>query len=475
MELKKKYIAPEFRIIPIEHRDIITGSNDPEPQDLEDPIIDDIPTWEGFFGAVILPLFLCLSLCFSSCQDNELPEPPVEDLVPLSFSVAIEGNEDNTRTAISSEKIVWEEGDKITLFDGAGNREFSYSSTSKKFVGEALAHKTAYLAIYPYTSAASSQTGSLYNTVTINAEQQAINGTFDKSSVPMIAYVDATNNNKLHFLWAFSLLKIVVPSGASYNKIVVSNYSSIDTDSYLSGTATVSYNAGVSISKSTGSSSVSLVPSGAGSTIGEGTYYLSIFPCSLTGLQVACYNEEKISFISLAKKQIVDRYKAIDLGVVEDSRITCDAINIGCIFTGQNVNYYIADRNLGNLDGTMYSQGAADPSKIWGPGWILPGDNILKYWTGAVNNKEGNSVSSSFDYINAKYYLAKDNKSESIRVSLPLLQPSDNYIGYYWGTEDHYLYINKPSVGSLSMIIDNCTSHSIERAYIRPVFTVPAQ
>lgn len=444
-----------MRIIPMEHRDIITGSTDPEQQDLADPIIEAIPVWDGFFSVVILPLFLCLSLCFSSCQDNELPEPPVEDLVPLSFSVTIEGNEDNTRTAINGTNIVWVDGDKITLFDGTGNREFTYSASDHKFNGEALAHKTTYQAIYPYSSVASSHTGSLYNTVTISAEQQAIKGTFDKSFVPMIAYVDATDK-KLHFCWAFSLMKIEVPSGASYTKIVVSNYSSTGTESYLSGTATVSYNAGVSITKSTGSSSVSLVPA-SGTTIGEGTYYLSIFPCSLTGLQVACYNEDKISFISLAKTQSVVRNKAIYLGEVNESRITCHAYKITPSGSG---SYYLADRNLGaastSAEGNSYTKSQVKtsiPSSVWGPGWSMPYRLELEDWANMIDISGDIAVTSGF----------------YTEIYFPLCS--------YWGFEEDnsrvtYLDLYETSEGTYTEFIPEISASIIDdyTASIRPVF-----
>lgn len=453
-----------MRIIPMEHRDIITGSTDPEQQDLADPIIEAIPVWDGFFSVVILPLFLCLSLCFSSCQDNELPEPPVEDLVPLSFSVTIEGNEDNTRTAINGTNIVWVDGDKITLFDGTGNREFTYSASDHKFNGEALAHKTTYQAIYPYSSAASSHTGSLYNTVTISAEQQAIKGTFDKSFVPMIAYVDATDK-KLHFCWAFSLMKIEVPSGASYTKIVVSNYSSTGTESYLSGTATVSYNAGVSITKSTGSSSVSLVPA-SGTTIDEGTYYLSIFPCSLTGLQVACYNGDKISFICKSKTQTVERNKAIDLGKVNESRITCHAYKITP--SGSSGSYYLADRNLGATSiwdtgnqCTKVEVGSLTLSSVWGPGWRIP------------NKTELTTDIKSMLYPEVKKYCGKDYAYTS--GTYP--NPAVNFpLGSYWGVES-YLWLRSDVIDDTTLLMgttDYYTISDTNTASIRPVFTAPA-
>ena len=464
-------MSPEMRIIPMEHRDIITGSTDPDPQAEIEPMI-----WRGYWN-ILLPLFMSLLLGFSSCDDGDLPNPPERELVPASFSVEIEGDAETRLGFVDNAKLDFhfETGDKIKLYDGCSTpHELTYNE-SHKFEGSVCPGSTYgnYRAVYPVSATSD------YNEVSISATQTAVNGSFDKESAPMIAYYNHVEN-KLYFKPAFSFLKITVPDG--YSKIVVSNYSSNDNNYYLTGNATLTYDSEVIVTKASGGkSSVSLVPASGQLAIPAGTYYMSVFPCTLSGLQVACYKGDKISFkckaagTDDADKKIA-RNEGIKLGNVSDSNwATCEAVNIGCIFTegSQDVNYYIADRNLGIIaekpDGTMYSQGGAVPSEIWGPGWILPTDNILNYWAGVLKNN--NEIFVSFSFGEAKYSLAKDSNSGSIWVSLPAPEYGDDYIGNYWGTDNHYLYILKSSSRSTKEIKSSTSS---TEAYIRPVFTAPA-
>lgn len=460
-----------MQIIPMEHRDIITGSTDPDPQAEIEPFI-----WRGYWN-ILLPLFMSLLLGFSSCHDGDLPNPPERELVPASFSVEIEGDAE-TRLSFDDDDAKldfhFETGDKIKLYDGCSTpHELTYNAENSKFEGSVCPDGSYanYRAVYP------ASTTSDYNKVSIRATQTAVNDSIDKESAPMIANYNH-EQNKLYFKPAFSFLKITVPDG--YSKIVVSNYSSDDENYSLTGNATLTYNTDVLVTKASGGkSSVSLVPASGHSAIPAGTYYMSVFPCSLSGLQMACYKGDQISFkckkASTDFDKRINRKEGVLLGDLTAAgwAFTCEAVNVGCIFTegSQNVNYYIADRNLGittdDPKGTMYSQGGAVPSEIWGPGWILPTDNILKYWAGTLNNNNGETVLSSFS--DAKYSLAKD--TNPIWVSLPAPQYGENYIGNYWGTDNHYLYILKSSGLSKKEIKSNTSS---TEAYIRPVFTVPA-
>lgn len=459
-----------MQIIPLEPRDIIASSGDPDPE----AEIESM-SWREYWN-ILLPLFMSLLLGFSSCHDGDLPNPPERELVPASFSVEIEGDAE-TRLSFDGtgdSKMVFVEGDQIKLHDGCETPHLlTYNAEEKRFKGSVCANSsyTDYRAVYP------ASTTSAYNEVSISATQTAVNGSFDKASVPMIA--NAPERTKLSFKLAFSLLNIQVPAG--YSKIVISNYSSTNVDYDLTGTATLTYDTDVHVTKNSGErkSSVSLVPGSGQSTIPAGTYYMSVFPCTLSGLQMACYQDDKISFRCKAEGGSIVRAYGLRLGnlAASDWTFTCEAVNIGCIFEegGTNVNYYIADRNLGitaeKPDGTMYSQGGAVPSEIWGPGWILPTDNILSYWAGTLKNKNEKNVRSSFG--DAKYSLA--NELNPIWVSLPAPEFGDNNIGNYWGTGSHYLYIYKPSGDPLSVTIkDNSSTPISSGAYIRPVFTAPA-
>lgn len=475
MELKKKYELPRIKFVHLKGCDVIASSGGDEPmQQSEDADIEGVPEFRSIWNLALLPFVLCLMLGVSSCKDNELPEPPVEELVPVSLSAEVEKGMDDTRVKISDAALLWENGDKISLFDGKGNREFTYSTEDNKFHGKALANQS-YQAIYPYSSEASAQSGTFYNTVTVNAEQQAIDGNFDKTSVPMIAYY---SDNKLHFRWAYSLLKIGVQEGFSYSKIEISNYSSTSTDSYLAGTATIANGAYVSITKRSGSSSITLVPAAGKDEISKGNYYISILPCKLTGLQITCYDTDKIGIKSGDLDDLtINRHEGFELGTIDEYWFTCQAIDIGCIFEedGKATNYYIADRNLGITEdkpnGTKYSQtDKVDPATVLGPGWELPSTNVLEYWAGIRKNNDAQTISSSFDEVDEAYKIKRD--TESLTVFLPApYNDSGNYIGRYWGNDDQ-LYIKKMSdTGKLSKEIKDDSSD----AFIRPVFPVPVQ
>lgn len=475
MELKKKYELPRIKFVHLKGCDVIASSGGDEPmQQSEDADIEGMPVFNSIWKFALLPFILCLMLGISSCKESDLPEPPVEELVPVSLSAEVEKGMDDTRVKISDAALLWEDGDKISLFDGKGNREFTYSTEDNKFHGKALANQS-YQAIYPYSSEASAQSGTFYNTVTVNAEQQAIDGNFDKTSVPMIAYY---SDNKLHFRWAYSLLRIEVQEGFSYSKIEISNYSSTGTDSYLAGTATIANGANVSITKSNnGSSSITLVPAAGKNEISKGNYYISILPCKLTGLQITCYDTDKIGIKRGDLDDLtITRHEGFELGTIGEYWFTCQAIDIGCIFDkdGQKTNYYIADRNLGIINGepngTKYSQ-AVDPATVWGAGWELPSTNVLKYWAEELENNDGQTISSNFDEVNGAYIIKRN--TESLTVSLPAPSNASGIcIGRYWGNDNQYLYILNN--GSLSKTIEEDDSGNIS-AFIRPVFPVSVQ
>lgn len=439
-----------MRIIPMEHRDIIASSD--YDADIEEAGEDT------YIWSVMLPLCMSLMFGFSSCNDNELPVRPERDLVPASFSVEVEG-ETGTRLSFGDKdtKMNWEVGDKIKLYDGCSSPHVLEYTSTGKFEGSVCQNSSFsdYRAVYPVSATSS------YNDVTIGATQTAVNGSFDKASVPMIAY--APEKNKLSFNRAFSLLKITVPAG--YSKIVVSNYDSSGGASYLTGTATLTYNSDVSVVKNSGNSSVTLVPS-SGSEIAEGTYYLSVFPCTLTGLQLSCYKGDKVFFKCKADNSAIARNKVIKIGDLTDSNwsFTCEAFKITP--SGSSRSYYLADRNLGatntSAKGNTYTKKqftTSTPSSVWGPGWRLPYRLELTDWADMIDlSTFGDIAVTGEDYP---------------KIYFPLCP--------YWGFEEDgsqvtYLSLYITEEGTYTEIIpkETATISSTYPASIRPVFTVPA-
>ena len=123
-------------------------------------------------------IFLCAAATIAtlSCK-KEVQEvhDPQSGLQPMTFTATTT----ETRTVLDEDQvsIKWLSTDKISVFDGQGNREFSSNGEGRKvkFTGEAVDAQD-YIAIYPYNAQAT-RMGFLVRT-SLNAVQPPVNGTF---------------------------------------------------------------------------------------------------------------------------------------------------------------------------------------------------------------------------------------------------------------------------------------------------------
>ena len=104
----------------------------------------------------ILPFMsIAMLMAMASCSssDDEVAEIKEESkLVPMTFTATQESNA-GTRAALNSNNVVWQTGDEISIFDGAGNQKFTLTGDAKdgKFSGNASSDATKFTAVYPYT------------------------------------------------------------------------------------------------------------------------------------------------------------------------------------------------------------------------------------------------------------------------------------------------------------------------------------
>lgn len=164
-----------------------------------------------------LSIFLCAMTAIAaiSCNkeiqeipENPEPQTPQVELFPMTFTATTA----DTRTVLDDdqEHILWTEGERISVFDGVDNREFTSGGTGRKvtFSGNA-ASANVYYALYPYdgpaqlsgtsvtTTLASAQTprdGSFADGLNINAAQSTDKTTFVFDNVLSVAKftLDAT-------------------------------------------------------------------------------------------------------------------------------------------------------------------------------------------------------------------------------------------------------------------------------------------
>ena len=256
--------------------------------------------------AAILTFVSCSSENGEIVADNETNKL-------MTFTATQEGDAVNTKTALSSDgkTIHWEEGDKISIFDGEENHSFALKTgagtNSATFEGTASEAKT-YTAIYPYQQNATLSVGEVTN-VTLPATQKAIEGGFDPTAALMMAQ---SENTSLQFKNVVGYVK-VKPNFAC-SKIVLRSGSASE---YLAGTGTLTYNSDVPTLDFTTSNSKSHSITLEGNIESEKTYYIAVPTTKLTAGWTISFTMRDGSnvYTRKSKKDITfTRNKVINLG-----------------------------------------------------------------------------------------------------------------------------------------------------------------
>ena len=230
-----------------------------------------------------IAMLMAMASCSSS--DDEVAEIKEESkLVPMTFTATQESNA-GTRAALDTgNSVVWQENDKISVFDAVGdghNQEFTLTgdASSGKFSGNASSTATFFTAVYPYTEGATLGEDGSVSGITLPAEQTATLNSFDPKAALMIAYT--TDKTKLEFKNAVSLVKVTTEFACK--KIVLT----ADVD--IAGKGKITYNSGApSISLDQDQSkTITLKPATTGGDIAEGTYYIVVPAITLNGFSIS--------------------------------------------------------------------------------------------------------------------------------------------------------------------------------------------
>ena len=230
-----------------------------------------------------IAMLMAMASCSSS--DDEVAEIKEESkLVPMTFTATQESNAE-TRTALDAgSQVLWKTGDKISVFDGQGNRTFTLTGDASlgKFSGIASSEATSFTAVYPYTEGATLGEDGSVSGITLPAEQTAYKDSFDPKAALMMAYT--TDKSKLDFKNAVSLVKITTDFDC---KSIV-----LTAKENIAGTGTLSYNNGKpSIAFDTNESqTITLKPASENGVIAAGTYYIAISPHTSSGFSISFIN-----------------------------------------------------------------------------------------------------------------------------------------------------------------------------------------
>ena len=235
-----------------------------------------------------IAMLMAMASCSSS--DDEVAEIKEESkLVPMTFTATQESNV-GTRTALNAGTGVdWQTGDKISVFDGQGNRTFTLTEDVEdgKFSGTASSQAISFTAVYPYTEGSKLEKDGSVSGITLPAEQTPTIWSFDPKAALMMAV--STNDKKynLDFKNAVSLIKLQIEFPCK--KIVLT------ANEDIAGTGTLTYNNGApSISFTSNQSKTITLKPATGEYLKKGQYFIVVPPITLTeGFSISFHASEE--------------------------------------------------------------------------------------------------------------------------------------------------------------------------------------
>ena len=229
----------------------------------------------------ILPFMsiaMLMAMVGCSSSDDAVEEIKEESkLVPMTFTATQESNV-STRTALNAGNGVdWQTGDKISVFDGQGNRTFTLTEDVEdgKFSGTASSQATSFTAVYPYTEGAKLEKDGSVSGITLPAEQTPTIWSFDPKAALMMAVSTKDKKYNLDFKNAVSLIKLQIEFPCK--KIVLT------ANEDIAGTGTLTYNNGApSISFTSNQSKTITLKPATGEYLKKGQYFIVVPPITLT-------------------------------------------------------------------------------------------------------------------------------------------------------------------------------------------------
>ena len=267
----------------------------------------------------ILPLMsIAMLMAMASCSSSDDAVEEIKEeskLVPMTFTATQESNA-GTRSALNgSNGVVWQTGDKISVFDVDGNHEFTLTDNvaEGKFSGIASSEATSFTAVYPYTEGATLGEDGSVSGITLPAEQTAYKDSFDPKAALMMAYT--TDKSKLDFKNAVSLVKITTDFDC---KSIV-----LTAKENIAGTGKLTYNSGAPSINFTSniSQTITLKPASEDGVIAAGSYYIAVCPHTSSGFSIRFINsaDTKAYTRTSIQSNTFNRSKIKNLGTFSES------------------------------------------------------------------------------------------------------------------------------------------------------------
>ena len=368
---------------------------------------------------------------FASCssEDNNTTIENESATKVMTFTATQEGDEQSTRAAIStsdSKVINWESDDKISIFDGTNNNQFTLKNgagtKSATFQGVAASAET-YTAVYPYQSEAT-LSGTSVEKVTLKATQNATANSFDKEAALMIAEGD---NTTLTFKNVVGYVKVTPKFACS--KIVLQ---AAGESEYLAGMCTLSYGDGMPSIAFTSDQSTSITLSG---TITANTaYYIAVpavtlsagWSISFTDNTGDVYTRTGSNSITFKRNTIINlgEFSRTDnnlkLTLTQNGNVSADKqVDMGVFeINGKNYRLIFAKSNL-TKEGLAANEYDYGDYFAWGAikPWYTEIDKTSSPWTVTWEKSGGYSITNAPFYNSSTESYTKYTPGDALEAS----------------------------------------------------------
>ena len=206
-----------------------------------------------------------------SCQKAETVY--TGETVQLSFRVSREAQASNTKAVLSGTSVVFEDNDKLSVFDGTSNNLFQTTNGGNEalFTGSA-ADVENYLIASPYNEDYVQQSASVLR-FSIPEYQTATPGSADPKA--LVSVGKATKGNSVTLYNAVALVEIVVPGGLDVKQIQVAGAKGATVG--ICGEFTFNANE-KTLSPVSMKNVIYLNPKEGDDLIAPGTYYVAVRP-----------------------------------------------------------------------------------------------------------------------------------------------------------------------------------------------------
>ena len=283
------------------------------------------------FLFIHLLCLVCLSTLFVSCSEDEQQAGPSQEKVWMSFSAG--SNAMTFSILTEGNKILWEAGDAISLFDPTGqNNELTTAQggAAVTFTGKATEADGNYYALYPYDKDATIS-GTLIST-TLSGVQEPRAGSFAQGLNPSVAVADANRN--LYFRNVCAVVKFTLDSES---EVIRSVRLSGNNGEALAGPVKADVAASDPVAVTADNANAVKEIELAGEFTTGNTYYIISLPGTLSnGLTLKLYNDKGMMFQRKgSSKATLIAGRILNLGTIKPTSFqvpACGAVKIDGVY-----------------------------------------------------------------------------------------------------------------------------------------------